>query len=376
MPSTYTQNINIEKPGTGEQAGTWGVTANNNYDTIDVAIDGFVNVPLPAAQTTPSAPFSLTTTQGQNPQDKPAGLYKTVSFSGTQSAAGYIQIDPSTAQRLYFVRNQSSDSAGTTAGYPLVFQQVQTGQTPTGATFSLDAGQDAILYADGAGNPGNVRGALDNPQFNNVLIKGSLTVTGSQAQTSVSLNTTNVVDSTRIRRILYTTSGKTRWEIQATTGPSEIDPNNPASDLKVLAYADDASGNPQIIANGSVLYINRASGNVVIGPGANIPGSTSVGRLGDARLSVLASTQSGAADQTTLNVVGRAGQTSAVFLVETFDPGTSAYTNLFAVDSAGNLRVKNDLQMWKNGSAQTGWSGTITGPGLTMTFVGGVLVSA
>lgn len=374
MSSTFTQNINIEKPGTGEQAGTWGVTANNNYDTIDTALDGYVNIPLPLTQTTPSAPLLLSTMQGQTTQNMPLGLHKIVSFTGTQSGTGYVQIDPPTAQRLYFARNQSGDSGGAAQGHPLVFQQVQVGQSP-GTTFSLAAGYDAILYADGGATPGNVRGAIDNPQFQNVLITGSLSVTGSQAQTSISLDTTDVTDTAKIRRILYTTSGKTRWEIQATTGPSETDPDNPASDLKVLAYVDDASGNPQISANGSVLYINRASGNVVIGPGANIPGSIAAGRLGDARLSVLASTQPGAADQVVLNVVGRAQQASAVFLVEAFNPGTLTYTNLLGVDSAGNLRIQNDLVMWKNGFAQTGWSGNVTALGVTMVFVGGALVA-
>ena len=41
MPSTYTTNLFLQKPATGEQAGTWGVTANNNYDFIDDAIPPF-----------------------------------------------------------------------------------------------------------------------------------------------------------------------------------------------------------------------------------------------------------------------------------------------------------------------------------------------
>ena len=35
MPSTYTSNTGIEKPGSGEQSGTWGTTANTNFDIID-----------------------------------------------------------------------------------------------------------------------------------------------------------------------------------------------------------------------------------------------------------------------------------------------------------------------------------------------------
>lgn len=374
MSSTFTQNLNLEMPGTGDQAGTWGVTANNNYVSLDTAISGSISVPLPTNQTTPSAPLLLSTLQGQNPGDLPAGLYKIVALTGAQSATGYVQIDPSTAQRYYFLRNQSIDSGGG-AGHPLVIQQVQTGQSP-GATFTLQAGYDAVVYADGAGNPANVYGALNNPQFNNVLIQGKLTVEGSQAQTSLSLNTTNVTDTTQIRQILYTTSDSARWSIEATAGPSETDPNNPASDLKLLAY--DTTGN--LSANGSVMYINRASGNVVIGPSANIPGNTLQFPLGNARLTVFPSTQTGALDQPSLNVVGKLGQASAMFLVQTFNPtaaaGTNPYANVFAIDSTGNLRILGDLEMWSSGSAQSGVNGTLSVGGVNLTFVGGVLVGA
>ena len=35
MASTYTNNSGLEKIGSGEQAGTWGDTTNNNLDIID-----------------------------------------------------------------------------------------------------------------------------------------------------------------------------------------------------------------------------------------------------------------------------------------------------------------------------------------------------
>lgn len=361
MSSTYTQNINIEKPGQGEQAGTWGITANNNYDIIDTALDGSISIPLPPVQTTPTAPFSLSTTQGQTTQEMPQGLHKVVTFTGTQSGPGYIQIEPASAQRLYFARNRTGDTAGVATGFPLVFQQVQPGHAPgtAGTTFSLNAGRDAILYTDGAGN---VTGAIDSPQF------------GSMAQTTISLDTTNVMDTANIRRILFTTSGKTRWELQATTGPSDTDVNNPASDLKLLAYVDDAGGTPQISANGSVMYINRASGNMVIGPNVNVPGSAPHGgRLGDARLTVLASTQPTAADQGTLNVVGRASQSSPVFLVQTFDWNAVSFVNLAAVDSAGNLRIAGAVEVQRADGIHSGIDGTLAVGGVTLYFNGGIL---
>ena len=40
MASTYTANSGIEKPGSGEQSGTWGTTTNTNFDIIDRVLSG------------------------------------------------------------------------------------------------------------------------------------------------------------------------------------------------------------------------------------------------------------------------------------------------------------------------------------------------
>ena len=40
MASTYTANSGIEKPGSGEQSGTWGTTTNTNFDIIDRVLNG------------------------------------------------------------------------------------------------------------------------------------------------------------------------------------------------------------------------------------------------------------------------------------------------------------------------------------------------
>lgn len=44
MASTYTTNHNIELIGTGEQAGNWGDITNSNFETIDAALGGKLNL--------------------------------------------------------------------------------------------------------------------------------------------------------------------------------------------------------------------------------------------------------------------------------------------------------------------------------------------
>ena len=39
MPSSFTTNLNLEKPAKGEQEGEWGDTLNANFDALDTAID-------------------------------------------------------------------------------------------------------------------------------------------------------------------------------------------------------------------------------------------------------------------------------------------------------------------------------------------------
>ena len=41
MASLFTASSGLEKPGSGEQAGSWGETVNSNFDIIDRVSSGF-----------------------------------------------------------------------------------------------------------------------------------------------------------------------------------------------------------------------------------------------------------------------------------------------------------------------------------------------
>jgi hypothetical protein len=38
MPSTYTPNLNLEKPAHGEHANDWDAVVNANFDALDAAV--------------------------------------------------------------------------------------------------------------------------------------------------------------------------------------------------------------------------------------------------------------------------------------------------------------------------------------------------
>lgn len=127
MPSTYTTNTGIEKPANGEQSGTWGTTANVNYDIIDRVVNGVGTISLSGTTHT------LTTSDGSLSE----GQYRVLVLGGSPSGTNTITISPNDAQKLYFVVNGSGESAVFTQG--------------SGGNVTIADGDTAIIYADGAG---------------------------------------------------------------------------------------------------------------------------------------------------------------------------------------------------------------------------------
>lgn len=127
MPSSYTTNTGIEKPADGEQSGTWGQTANLNYDILDRVVNGVGVISISGTTHT------LTTGDGSLSD----GQYKVLVFTGTTLGTNTVTISPNDAQKLYFVYNNSSNAIVITQG--------------SGGSVTVAVGKTAIVYADGAG---------------------------------------------------------------------------------------------------------------------------------------------------------------------------------------------------------------------------------
>lgn len=163
MGSSFTPNLGIEQPATGMYANTWGNVANRSYAVIDAAIGGNAQIVI-------SSPYTLGTGQGADPS---TGVYPLIVWTGPQSVQGSVTFAPNTEQRLYIMSNQTTDQNGNIPGFPIAFQQGM------GSQFVLQPGYDAQIYCDGAGANANVAATIRNPQFNNVLVQGDLTLNGS-----------------------------------------------------------------------------------------------------------------------------------------------------------------------------------------------------
>ena len=146
MASTYTVNSGIEKPGSGEQSGTWGATTNTNFDIIDRLSNGV------GAITLSGTTHTLTTSDGSLSD----GHYKVLVLGGSPSGTNTITISPNDQDKMYLVTNGTNQSAVFTQG--------------SGGNATIAAGKTKLIYADGAGS-----GAAVTDASSTLLASGTAT---------------------------------------------------------------------------------------------------------------------------------------------------------------------------------------------------------
>lgn len=157
MASTYTPNGGIQKPGNGDLAGTWGTTANTNYDIIDRLVNGVTSISLSGYST--ASPYPLATTDGS----LSTGQYLLITFTGSLAAAVQVNITPQTATKLYFFRN--------------ICGQTVTIYQGSGATVAIPNGYTKLIYTDGGGATAAVFDFTSFLSMSGVQITGG-TITG------------------------------------------------------------------------------------------------------------------------------------------------------------------------------------------------------
>ena len=178
MPSTYTVNLGIEKPATGEQSGTWGETVNENSNILDEAINGVVTITLSSAGSSGS-PNTIAITNGASS----TGRNKYIEFAdgGDLSAAAYVQLTPNDAEKICFIRNSLTASRSI-----FLFQ----GTYSTSNDIEIIAGTDVLVKFNGGGTGATVVNVYANLAVNGLDVAGlvefnSLSGTGSVAITDI-----------------------------------------------------------------------------------------------------------------------------------------------------------------------------------------------
>tara|TARA_R100000700_G_C3178359_1_gene154060 strand:- start:4004 stop:4981 length:978 start_codon:yes stop_codon:yes gene_type:complete len=240
MASTYTDNIGLEKPGTGEQSGTWGDTTNTNFDIIDRAINGVLALSLTGTTTI------LTTTDGALSN----GGYKVLVLGGSPSGTNTVTITPNDQDKLYLVKNASGQTATFTQG--------------SGGNVSILNGETAWIFADGAGSGAEVQKAsfiADIVQDTTPQLGGDLDVNG------------NSIVSTSNGHIALTPNGT--GDVQLDTDTVRVGDNNANATITTYGTGDLTLSTNSGTNSGTISIADGADGNISLTP--NGTGAVAVG---------------------------------------------------------------------------------------------------
>jgi hypothetical protein len=130
--STYSPSLRIELINTGDQAGVWGATTNQNLGTlIESAIAGYISVSVTSANQ------ALTALDGLPDQSR----NMVVALTTTTTAAFAVYAPP--AEKLYVIYNASAYAA-------TIYNSTVIGNTTAAGTGALiPAGRTVAIWSDG-----------------------------------------------------------------------------------------------------------------------------------------------------------------------------------------------------------------------------------
>ena len=145
MASTYTNNTGIEKPGSGEQAGTWGTTTNTNFDIIDQALHGQVSIAISGSR-------DLTTNDGATSE----GANRVIILTGTPGSTFELRVTPTDQEKFFTIRNE------TDAACRVIYKGV-TYSTSNGV--EIASGSTEAVTGDGGGLSGVFKSLTPDPDL-------------------------------------------------------------------------------------------------------------------------------------------------------------------------------------------------------------------
>tara|TARA_R110000824_G_scaffold294740_3_gene483130 strand:- start:5981 stop:7531 length:1551 start_codon:yes stop_codon:yes gene_type:complete len=332
MASTYDTNIGLEKPGTGEQDGTWGATLNTNFDLIGEATNGIGTVTQTASHETSGGTNTLPISDGASSTGRNKFIEIVDDGGSPPTAVTYLQLDPSDAEKVCHIRNSSAYGV-------YIFQ----GTYSISNDYLLAAGKDAILKFDGGGASATVTNVLADLD---VAAITATTLTGTLA-TAAQTNVTSLGTLTALQVDNINVNGNT---ISSTAG----------TDLNITPLAGQ-----QIVLDGTIVV----DAGVVTGA-TSITSTTFVGAL-----TGNASTATSATSATTATTA-----TNATNIGVTDSGADTTCWVLLAGSQTGTQAAHTDGEITYNASSNTlsatTFSGALSGNATTATTAGTVTTAA
>lgn len=308
MASTYSTNLALELPGTGDQAGSWGNTTNTNLGTlVEQAISGYVTQ---AVSNDPASPTTLTIPNGASGVAR--NMY--IEFTGTLSAARDVIVPAN--KKLYFVFNN------TTGGFAVTIKV--SGQTGV----SVPSGQKLIVVSNGT----DIVEATNfiSTTGGNLTITGTLTLSALTASTALALNASKQVVS-----VTNTGSGN---NVLAT------DPTLTLTNATNLPIVGGTTGTLSVARGGTGATdagTARSNLSVPSTTGSGASGTWAINISGNAATATSATSATTATTASNANALGGVSAAGYALLSgATFSGNINAPAFFYTSD----LRVKNNIQ--------------------------------
>jgi len=164
MSSTYSTDLRIQLMGTGDQAGTWGATTNNNFQYIfEQAIAGLQTVSVTATPQALTYLNGATSTLANN-----QAICAALILTNGGVNANFTITTPSGSQKTYIIFNNTT--------YTATIQV--TGSS--GSTVAIPAGTTTTVFTDGTNFYSANTGVAGSYTIgSNLTVNGAITATGN-----------------------------------------------------------------------------------------------------------------------------------------------------------------------------------------------------
>lgn len=271
MSSSYSNSLRIELIGSGDQAGTWGTTTDNNLAyLLDTGIAGYQTVSVTTASQALTYINGATATASLN-----QSIYAMLRFTTTTAANFSVYAPP--VSKMYIIYNNSGYTA------TLYNSTIIGNTTPAGSGLTIPDGAKYVAFSDGTNFY-----KTDTGSVNSVAVSGGttgLTTSGGPITTSgtITLGGTLGVPNggtgaTALTSGFLLKGGGTSAITTATSsdivGQISTTPVTNASNLTTTNFTVQESGGKLIIKYGVTTLLSVDSSGNVIATGSFNAGGT------------------------------------------------------------------------------------------------------